>query len=116
MWPTRFLIFKVVIERLFPPFGENSFGVPLNHIAGIDVPTTVPTAIVPSTSISISISFMVKPQRKPPWISGKVGEKCFGHVVYGETYWISWSVSPHLVDVRAIETISARMNPASSLE
>ena len=33
MWPTRFVIFKVVIERLFPPFGRNSFGVPPNHIA-----------------------------------------------------------------------------------
>jgi hypothetical protein len=54
-----------------------------DHIAGIDVPTTVPTAIVPSASISIS--FMVEPQAKPPWISGKIGEKCSGHVVYGET-------------------------------
>jgi hypothetical protein len=35
MWPTRFVIFKVVIERLVPPFGGNSFGVPPDHIAGI---------------------------------------------------------------------------------
>ena len=35
MWPTRFLIFKVVIKRLFPPFGGNSFGVPPDHIVGI---------------------------------------------------------------------------------
>ena len=32
---------------------------------------------------------------------GKVGEKCSGHVVYGEPYWITWSVSPHLFDVTA---------------
>ena len=82
MWPSRFLIFKVVIERLFPCACGNSFGVPPDHIAGIDVPTIVPTAIVPNNSIS----FMVRSQGKPPWISGKVGEKCSGHVVYGETY------------------------------
>ena len=79
--PTRSLIFKVVIARLLPPFCGNSFGVPPDHIVGIDVPATVPTAIVPSTRISIS--FMVGPQAPPR--GGKVGEKCSGHVVYAES-------------------------------
>ena len=35
---------------------------------------------------------------------GKVGEKCSGHVVYGETKWIKWSVSPHRFDVMQIAT------------
>ena len=69
-----------------------------DHIAGIDVPRTVPTAIVPSTRISIS--FIFGPQAPPK--GGKVGEKCSGHVVYGEPYWITWSVSPHLFDVMAV--------------
>ena len=52
-----------------------------NHIAGIDVPRTVPTAIVPSTRINIS--FMVGPQGKTS-LEGEVGERCSGHVVYVE--------------------------------